>query len=79
VLKATVGGYKISISGLSRSTSIYPDRPVYPYLPYIDVEVTDDTVAVSDMIRLSVILSNKAVPYSEYRHIRLSFVHPALA
>lgn len=47
VLNGTVGGYKISISGLGRSTQINPGRLAQPYLPYIDVKVADDAVAVS--------------------------------
>jgi len=48
VLNATVGGYKISISGLGRSTThITLGGLAQPYLPYIDVEIADDANAVS--------------------------------
>lgn len=48
VLNATVGGYKISISGLGESTTyITPGGLAQPYLPYVDVEVADDADTVS--------------------------------
>jgi hypothetical protein len=48
VLNATVGGYKISISGLGRSTThVNASRLAQPYLPYVDVEITDDADEVS--------------------------------
>lgn len=47
VLNGTVGGYRISISGLGRSTQITPGGLAQPYLPYIDVEIADDAEIVS--------------------------------
>lgn len=58
MLKATFGGYKISISGLQRSTYIPYGELAWPYLPYIDVEVADDTMAISDTFTLAVVLLN---------------------
>jgi hypothetical protein len=47
VVKGTLGGYKISISGLDGFNTCSSVGGNSPYLPYINVEVANNTRAVS--------------------------------